>query len=82
MSRKNAADWIIYSGGYEFYYAWNGYTRKRIALYPIPEGGTWRDSLHSRTQGPCGVNAFSLAVEQFERLIGPYYPSRPGARHD
>ena len=68
-------DWNIYGDSLGGWFAWNGRTRKRIDLFPIPQGGTWRDSLH-----PPRNNAFSEAVEQFERLIGPYYPTRPGVR--
>lgn len=77
----NPRDWMICGSGMGSWYAWNGRTRKRIDLYPIPQGGTWRDSLHPpRNSSGFPVNEFTVAVEQFERLIGPYYPTRPGAR--
>lgn len=72
-SRERAAECRVYADGGSWY-AFNTRTGERIDLYPIPQGGTWRD----RPPAPNG--GFSAAIEQFERLIGPYYPTRPGAR--
>ncbi len=70
-----AADFNIYGDSVGGWFAWNGKTRQRIKLFPVPEGSTWRHSLHRHA--PNG--SFAVAVQVFERLIGPYYESRRGA---
>ncbi len=62
MSDFNRADWTVYANGIGGWDAWNGRTRTRVELV-----------LCGYRNGKPDPQAFSEAVAEFERRLGPYY---------